>query len=77
MKLTIEIPPFTNLPLGGRQTSEAITDLQIALTEGSTPEELVDAFRTAMYALSYHPDTIKNYLPTQDELDERLTEETE
>lgn len=71
--MTINIPPFTNPLYGEKYNSEAITDLSITLTEGSSPQELVETFRTAMYALGYHADTIKQYIPTQEELDELTT----
>jgi len=77
MKLTIDIPPVNNIMYSGRQDCEAVTDLNIKLCVGSTPDDIISAFRTAMYALSYHPNTIKEYLPTREEIDELLTKEEE
>ena len=55
MKVTIDIP-FESIT---GEPRDEIDELNITLLPNSSLEELVQAFKTIMYAQTYHPDTIE------------------
>jgi hypothetical protein len=52
-------------------------EIKIILADDSRAEEWLEAFRSVMFHIGFHIDTIREYLPTSDEIEEQSVERGE
>ena len=73
MKIIIDIEPVKNG--WGGAASEDIREMHLTLPPSPSIEDMIHAFRAVLYAQTYHPDTIDEYIKTSDILDSEYIED--